>query len=159
MPAVQPQKSVEHVRPRRHTSSLRENAALEAKPVRIGGVKRAIFLALAGVFFVLAALGAILPVLPSTPFLLLTSYFLLRCWPQMNDRLLRSRLLGPLLRDWQERGGVARKVKVKAILLVTIIVGLTMAFAKLPLIAVALIGLLAIVGIFVVARLPEPRSR
>jgi uncharacterized membrane protein YbaN (DUF454 family) len=159
LPALQPIEPVERIAPRRRPTPPREGITLDAAPATMSRVKRAIFLALAGVFFGLAVLGALLPVLPSTPFLLLTSYFLLRCWPQMNERLLRSRLLGTLLRDWQERGGVARKVKAKAICMVTVIVGLTIAFVKLPLTALALIGLLAMVGIIVVARLPEPRDR
>jgi uncharacterized membrane protein YbaN (DUF454 family) len=115
-------------------------------------------MALAGLFFVIAALGAMLPGLPCTPFLLLTSFFLLRSWPAMNDRLLRSRLFGPILHDWQVRGGVARHVKVKSILIVAIVVAATFYFGGLSPWLQGIVSVLSLVGIGVIARLPEPRS-
>ncbi len=119
-----------------------------------GGWKRVVFLVCAGVFFVLGSLGALLPILPATPFLLLTSYFLLRSSPRLNTALLRSRLFGPILIDWQQHGGVRYDVKLKAICIVAIAVGVTIYltnFAPIPTVAV-LLG--AAIGIIVVLRLP-----
>jgi uncharacterized membrane protein YbaN (DUF454 family) len=83
-------------------------------------------MALAGLFFVLGALGAVLPVLPTTPFLLLTSYFLARSSPRLNRWLLASRFFGPILRDWQQLGGVRPDVKVKAVMIVLLAVSLSL---------------------------------
>lgn len=75
--------------------------------------RRLTYLAIAGVFFAVGVLGALLPVLPATPFLLLASYFLSKSSPRLNRALLRSRLFGPILRDWQQLGGIRRSVRVK----------------------------------------------
>ena len=96
------------------------NSTAKTPPELATGWKRLLYLTLAGVFFTLGALGAVIPGLPATPFLLLTSYFLLRSSPEQNDRLLKSRLVGPLLADWQERGGVRASVKWKAIIIVLV---------------------------------------
>ena len=71
------------------------------EPPQVHGVRKAAYLGLAAFFFGLGATGAILPGLPTTPFLLLTSYFLLRASPKLNERLLNSRMFGSILTDWQ----------------------------------------------------------
>lgn len=110
---------------------------------------------LAGLFFVLGVLGAVLPGLPATPFFLLCSYFLSRTSPRMNAALLRSPLVGRLLHDWQEQRGVRRGVKVRAILLVVVVVAGTVVFAGFPPLLNATIAGVAACGIVVVYRLPE----
>jgi len=130
-------------------------AAPEQSPPRlVRGVKRILYLAGAGLCFSLGLLGALLPGLPATPFLLLTSFFLLRTSPQLNARLLRSRFFGPILRDWQENGGIRRHVKLKAIVFVVIAVGMTIVFSSLTLWPKVSVGLLACVGVGVIVRLP-----
>ncbi len=123
----------------------------------VSGVRKLLFLMLAGLFFALGALGAVLPVLPATPFLLLTSYFLVRCSPRLNQRLLRSPLLGPILTDWQVHGGVRIDVKVQAIVMVVLVVGLTIFFTGGSLLAIGIIALLAAFGIVVIMRLPTAK--
>ena len=121
-------------------------------------LKRAVHLLIAGFFFVLGVLGAVLPGLPATPFLLLTSYFLARSSPRLNDRLLRSRFLGPILRDWQDHGGVRTDVKIRAIVLITLMVAATLCFSSLPHVGKMIIAALALCGIAVVFKLPVVES-
>lgn len=58
--------------------------------------------------------GAYLPVLPTTPFLLLATYFLARSWPELNQRVHRLPVFGRYLRDWEEHRGVRLEVKIWA---------------------------------------------
>lgn len=123
----------------------------------VSGLRRFVYLAVGGLFFVLGFLGAILPGLPATPFLLLTSYFLVRSSPKLNQRLLNSRLFGPILTDWQVHGGVRRDVKIKSIVVVTAVVALSLYItsSRWPWTAVV-IGL-AIIGVIVILKLPTAR--
>ncbi len=123
----------------------------------VRGWKKLGFLTLGGVFFVLGALGALLPVLPATPFLLLSSFFLVRSSPRLNAALLRSRLLGPILVDWQVHGGVRSDVRVKAIVIVVIVVSLTIFFAGYSMLTSSVVVLLAVIGIAVIMWLPTAR--
>lgn len=121
----------------------------------VTGVRKVIYLFLALVFFVLGALGVALPVLPTTPFLLLTSYFLIRTSPRLNHALLRSPVLGQVLKDWQQDGGVRLSVKIHAISIVLIIVLVTLYFSPLSIVLKTILVLLASIGILVVIRLPR----
>jgi uncharacterized membrane protein YbaN (DUF454 family) len=129
-----------------------------ARPRPVTGPRRALYV-LAGLFFVgLAVLGAVLPMLPTTPFLLLASYFFVRSSARLNNWLLRSRLFGGLIRDWQRHRGVRPRVKVVA-LVVLVLAVLTSAFlGGLPWYLVLLLVALGGVGAAVVLRLPVVRD-
>jgi uncharacterized membrane protein YbaN (DUF454 family) len=114
---------------------------------------RALHLSLSALFFALAVLGLFLPVLPTTPFLLLTSWFLARSSPALNARLHRSPLFGPLLSDWERHRGVRPHVKVSALAMLAIALGLSLWFGDLhgwPRVALVVLGL---VGALVIVRL------
>lgn len=112
----------------------------------------------AGLFFILAMIGVVLPGLPTTPFLLLTTYCLARSYPKLNDRLLKSKLFGPILTDWQHRGGIRNHIRTKAIVLVLVGVALTLWIAQVTMPVKWTIALVATVGIGVVLSLPQARD-
>ena len=127
-------------------------------PEVTSGWKRWLYLALAGVFFLLGLMGILLPILPTTPFLLLTSYFLVRTSPSLHASLLRSRFFGPILTDWQIRGGVRRDVKAKAIAMVVLFVALSAYVSGYSVGISAAAVVLAAAGIAVILRLPVAQS-
>ena len=63
---------------------------------------------------VLAVIGAILPVMPTVPFLLIT----FTCWAKASPRfhawLYRHPKFGKMMRDWQERRAIPRRGKYMA---------------------------------------------
>ncbi len=59
----------------------------------------------------LGILGLFLPVLPTTPFVLLAALCWARASPRFHARLHRHRLFGPMLRDWENRRAVPRRAK------------------------------------------------
>lgn len=123
----------------------------------VTGLRRMLYLLLAGGFFVLAMAGVILPGLPTTPFLLLTSYFLVRSYPGLNERLIKSKLFGPILVDWHVKGGVRRDVKAKAISFVFLAIGLSVYVTQFSLVLSLIVSVAAGIGIVVIVKLPEPR--
>ena len=98
----------------------------------------------------LAAVGAFLPVLPTTPFLLLAAACFMRSSPAFHRRLLANRMFGPYLAQWQHDHTVPRDAKRKAYGLVALtfslsvyLVGVTWLRWTLVGIALALIAFLA----------------
>ena len=96
-------------------------------------VQRGLLLALGLVCVVLAAVGVALPLVPTTPFLLLAAACFARSSKRLHAWLLRSPAFGPLLRDWEERGAVRLRVKVVASVLLVTLVAVPVATQDFPL--------------------------
>ncbi|MBF4519828.1 MULTISPECIES: YbaN family protein [Acinetobacter] len=63
------------------------------------------------IFVILGFIGALLPGMPTTVFLILAAWAASRGWPQMDDWLLNHPKYGSTLRDWRANGTVPRKAK------------------------------------------------
>ncbi|MGB7407312.1 MAG: YbaN family protein [Pontixanthobacter sp.] len=67
----------------------------------------------------LGAIGAVLPIMPTVPFLLLAVFCFARSNPAWEQRILDHPTWGPQVRDWRERRAISRKSKTLAILAMT----------------------------------------
>lgn len=72
---------------------------------------RSLYLVTGLVFAGLGIVGAFLPVLPTTPFMILAAACFARSSKRLENRLLEHEKFGPLLRDWRERGAIPRRAK------------------------------------------------
>jgi uncharacterized protein len=80
----------------------------------------------------LAVVGALLPLVPTTPFLLLASWCFYRGSPRIHAWLHRSKWFGPTLDDWQHYHGIRQSMKRRAILMVAAVVGCSLLLNSLP---------------------------
>lgn len=64
----------------------------------------------------LGMVGAVLPVLPTTPFMLLAAFCFARSSPRLHAWLLAHPTFGPVITRWQAHGAIAPKVKRVAVL-------------------------------------------
>ncbi|MDF2840548.1 MAG: hypothetical protein K0Q99_1320 [Clostridia bacterium] len=69
------------------------------------------------VFIGIGILGVFLPLLPTTPFLLLGASCSVKASPGLYSWLINNRLLGQYIKDFREGNGIPRKTKVTAILM------------------------------------------
>ena len=72
---------------------------------------RSVFLAIGFAAVILAVAGVVLPVLPTTPFLLLAAACFARSSKRFHDKLLANRIAGPIIREWAEHRSIRRKIK------------------------------------------------
>jgi uncharacterized protein len=128
--------------------------SLAPAPARQVGWRRTLWVGLGLLFVVLGAVGVVTPILPTTPFLLLASFFFVRSSPRLHAWLLRSSLFGPFLADWHRHRGVHRRTKVLAIGLTLAGAGASIALADLSLPVIVLLAALVATGVTVIARLP-----
>ena len=105
------------------------------------------------VFVGLAALGIFLPLLPTTPFLILAAGCFARSSEKLHRWLLSNRTFGPIITDWEQNKCVSAITKTISISCIILFGGYAVAFAlTTPLLR--LLGLAVIlVSLFLVARL------
>ena len=99
-------------------------------------------------------LGIPLPVLPTTPFLLLAAFCFARSSPRLLHWLMNNRLFGRYLRNYCEKKGVPARVKVYTLVLLWGVIGLS-AFVAIDRWWLRILLLLIATGVTVhVLRLP-----
>ena len=117
---------------------------------QVSGLRQLLYIAL-GCFFVgLAILGAILPVMPCTPFVLAASYFFARSSPKLHRWLRRVPYFGHVIRDWETHRGIRPSIKIFAICCVTAFITFTIVFTGAPIWAKWSCGILGAVGVGVI---------
>ncbi|MHC1705618.1 MAG: YbaN family protein [Tenuifilaceae bacterium] len=74
-------------------------------------IKRAILLFFGILALVLGFIGVFVPLLPTTPFLLIASYCFVRSSNRFNSWLLNNRVLGPFIKDYVNKRAIKKKIK------------------------------------------------
>ncbi len=80
----------------------------------------------------LAVLGAILPLMPSTVFVILAAFCFGKSSPRLETWLMENKVFGPSLRLWREKGAIPRVGKLAALGAFAISAASTLIFAPLP---------------------------
>ena len=92
-------------------------------------MKRTVYKPLGVVFLSLGVIGIILPVLPTTPFVLLAAWFFAQSSEKWHNKLLHSELFGPMIRNWETERCIPRRTKIVAIAAMAIAGSASIAFA------------------------------
>lgn len=105
----------------------------------------------------LGVLGIVLPLLPTTPFVLLSAFCFSKSSKRFHSWLLNHKVFGPLVKDWQRHGVIQLKAKILATVSMLAMVSLSLYFVSIPAIYVFVI-LLMISGVlvFIWTRPSEP---
>jgi uncharacterized membrane protein YbaN (DUF454 family) len=91
------------------------------------GPIRWVLLACGFVFVGLAAIGTVLPVLPTTPLLIVAAACFARSSPRFYRWLLSTRAFGPMIREWRATRSIPLRAKVWAVTLIVITGGSSLA--------------------------------
>ena len=65
----------------------------------------------------LGFLGVALPVLPTTPFVILAAFAFGKSSPRLQAYLENNKVFGPIIADWQENGAIATRFKIVSIVM------------------------------------------
>lgn len=136
-----------------YESSQRQSKA--AKPVKAYGPKRLFWLALGLLCFSVGAIGAFLPLLPTTSFMLLAAFAFAKSSTRLHRWLTNHRLFGPLINDWHQYGAISRQSKFASLISMVFILGLSLIFKLSFWIIMTQAFVLLAVSLFLWTR-PEP---
>jgi uncharacterized membrane protein YbaN (DUF454 family) len=102
----------------------------------------------------IGGIGVVLPLLPTTPFLLLAAFCFARSSPRLHDWLLSHPSFGPLITNWERYGSIDRRTKRISVIVILLTAGITLVIG-VPWWALALqVIILAIATTFILTR-PE----
>jgi len=90
---------------------------------------RPFWLTLGGVALVLGLIGVVLPVLPTTPFILLAAFAFGKSSPRLRAWLQTHPVFGGPIHDWESRGAIATRHKTLAVVMMgaTFVISLILA--------------------------------
>jgi uncharacterized protein len=119
------------------------------------GPRRIALIALGFTFVGLGVLGVFLPLLPTTPFILLAAACFARSSARFHGWLRAHRIFGPLIREWEEHRAIPRRAKYVAIAMSFTTMTLSAIFA-VPHVAGKVVVMLCAVGLALwMSRLPS----
>jgi uncharacterized membrane protein YbaN (DUF454 family) len=96
-------------------------------------VVRVLLLVAGLVSLALGIAGIFLPVLPTTPLVILAAACFARSYRPFHDRLLAHRLFGPALREWHEHRAIPYRTKLTAIAMMAAAMSTSIVFFVEPL--------------------------
>jgi uncharacterized membrane protein YbaN (DUF454 family) len=100
----------------------------------------------------LGGLGVVLPLLPTTPFVLVAAFAFANSSDTLHQWLLDHNIFGPLIANWQRYGAISRPTKVLSLLsmLAVLVISLVMAVPTFVIAVQALV--VSACSLFIISR-------
>ena len=107
----------------------------------------------------IGAVGLLVPLLPTTPFLLVAAFAFARSSTRLDRWLREHRSFGPLIENWHRDGSIDRKAKRAAIIFILITPVVTWLFGMPFWVIACQIAVLSAAAIFILTRPLPPERR
>lgn len=126
--------------------------------MRLHNLRRLVWFAAGLLALALGLIGVFLPLLPTTPFVILAAACFSQSSPRLHDWLLRHPVFGPAIRNWRDHRAIPRVGKIAAVAAMAAAFGLSL-WMRLPTWVLVAQGavLLAAGGWIVTRSAPPPR--
>ena len=114
-------------------------------------MKKLFYLGLGWISVGFAIAGLIMPILPTTPMLLVAIWAFGRSSPAMAEKIRTHRVFGPPIRNWQDNGAISLKAKILALFIMCLMGSWLWYFGNVPtwlaiVVTVILVGVAAYVS-------------
>jgi len=115
-------------------------------------IKNALWVTFGTIFLGLGIIGIVLPLLPTTPFLLLTAWCYYNGSPKLHEWLINHKWFGDYIKNFQEKKGIPRKAKIISIAMLWITIGFSMVFiVDYLLLHIVLAGIAVAVTVYILS--------
>ena len=120
---------------------------------------RVLWVGLGCLFVGLGAIGAVVPGMPTTVFLVLAAACFIRSSQRLYDWLISNKTFGPYLKDYREGKGIPRRAKVLALSMIVIFVSFAVFYAIEATQIKILVGFIGLIGfLFVFFKVPAAKT-
>lgn len=117
------------------------------------------YLAAGWTALITGVIGIVLPVLPTTPFVLIAAYCFSRSSPRLHRWLSETTTMGPLIRGWEAYGVIPLRAKVLATAVIAPLVGYPILFRDISLLGKFAAALVSACGLFFIWSRPSHPPR
>jgi uncharacterized membrane protein YbaN (DUF454 family) len=117
---------------------------------------RRLYLGIGYASFALGVIGIALPLLPTTPFMLLAAWCFARSSPALESWLYNHPRFGPVLADWRDQRAISRRAKTTALASLAVSYALAVWITESPVVPFILAAIMGSVAIYIATR-PSPR--
>ncbi len=106
----------------------------------------------------LGALGVALPLLPTTPFVLVAAFAFAQSSETLHQWLLDHDIFGPLIENWRRHGAISRRAKVVSVISMAAVLGISIAMAAPPVVIGVQVVVLGASALFILTRPLPPED-
>ena len=111
-----------------------------------------LFIILGFICVALGVLGIFLPVLPTTPFLLLAAWLFAKSSDKLYNKLLENKYVGSYIKNFREHRSTPMPTKIFAISMIWISIGISVVFAvKILWVKIVLVSIATIVTAYILS--------
>lgn len=118
---------------------------------------RAIWVLVGLIALALGAVGVFLPLLPTTPFILVAAFAFANSSERLHNWLVEHNVFGPLIANWRRYGAISRSAKVAGVLSMVAVVALSIVLQFPTSIIVVQAIVLSAAALFILTRPMPPR--
>ncbi len=111
-----------------------------------------LYLVLGWLAVALGALGVLLPILPTTPFILLAAFLFGKGSPKIRHWLLEHKIFGPMIQRWEEKGAISPKIKLFACSIMALSFLASWWFGVKPMVLIIQATIFSITAIYILSR-------
>ena len=127
--------------------------------LRRNRLQRYLWLAAGCISLGLGIVGIVLPLLPTTPFLLLAAFCFARGSQKLHSWLVNHPRLGPPIRDWETYRAISRRGKIMAMIAIAAVLAGSIIFGAPLYVILIQIAVLSAVSIFILTRPRPPHEK
>jgi uncharacterized membrane protein YbaN (DUF454 family) len=106
----------------------------------------------------LGALGVALPLLPTTPFVLVAAVAFARSSDRLHEWLINHDIFGSLIDNWRRHGAISRRAKVVSVVSMAAILVVSVAIAAPAVVIIIQVVVLGAAAVFILSR-PLPPEK